>query len=27
LLHPDGPKREVLLEGQLIVRESSTRRL
>jgi LacI family transcriptional regulator len=27
LLHPDGPKREVLLDGQLIVRESSTRRL
>jgi len=27
LLNPDEPKREVLLEGQLIVRESSSRRL
>ena len=27
LLHPDEPKREVLLEGQLIVRESSSKRL
>jgi DNA-binding LacI/PurR family transcriptional regulator len=26
LLHPDAPKREVLLDGQLIVRESSSRR-
>jgi DNA-binding LacI/PurR family transcriptional regulator len=27
LLHPDEPKHEILLDGQLIVRESSSRRL